>query len=152
MSRLSPRSATLSTTATAVENRLATSKPHADEPHETEPYLLSRTEVLARFEVDPSVGLTAQQASERRARYGPNGLESGNGVSWVRVLAGQIGASDLCTCANARDDWSFAIVNAMVMVMILALIVSLAIRSWIESGVIAGAYHSLAFEASQSLP
>ena len=102
MSKLPPCSATLSTSATVVESRLATCKPRADEPHETESYLLSPAEVLARFEVDPSAGLTAQQASERRARYGLNELESGNGVSWVRVLAGQMGAPVFCISLNTK--------------------------------------------------
>lgn len=90
MSNLPPRTTTISSATTAI----ASQPPGKGEQGESNnvPYLLSADEVLANYEVDASSGLSTNQATERKQRYGPNELEGGDGVSWIRVLVGQIGA------------------------------------------------------------
>lgn len=90
MSKFPPRTTTISSAVTAVGSAPPT-KGDQGEAHNS-PYLLSADEVLTNYEVDGSSGLTAQQAGDRKQRYGANELEGGEGVSWVRVLVGQMGA------------------------------------------------------------
>ena len=88
---LPPRTATVSTDPTLV-NHLS-SKPEAPvDAGPTPPYQLTVEQVATEYEVDREAGLTDSQAQERLQRYGPNELEGGDGVSWVRVLLAQVGA------------------------------------------------------------
>ncbi|KAI1792005.1 Na(+)/Li(+)-exporting P-type ATPase [Ganoderma leucocontextum] len=120
MAKIPSRIATVSLDPTLVNHPRHRDSAETPTDHgPTPPYQLTIEQVAAQYEADTEAGLTDAQAAERLQRYGPNELQGGEGVSWVRVLVSQI-------------------VNAMVLVMIIALIVSFAIRSWIEGGVIAG--------------
>ena len=46
----------------------------------------------------------SQEAAERLQRYGPNELQDGEGVSWVRVLVSQIGMVVCCFRGIALTD------------------------------------------------
>ena len=98
MPNIPPRTATLSTDPTLVNHagRIG-EKAEASEggPLPLPPYQQTAEQVATELEVDVGAGLTDEQALERLQRYGPNELEGGDGVSWVRVLVSQIGAS-LC--------------------------------------------------------
>lgn len=53
-------------------------------------YLLSIDEVVRELGTNPDDGLTAADAQARLAAAGLNELESGGGISPLRILAGQI--------------------------------------------------------------
>ncbi|MDP6706562.1 MAG: HAD-IC family P-type ATPase, partial [Alphaproteobacteria bacterium] len=53
------------------------------------PHAIDGAEVLRRLEVDPAQGLPAAEVGRRRARWGPNQLESGGGAGPLILLARQ---------------------------------------------------------------
>lgn len=75
--------------------------------------------VLRALSANQVEGLSSHEAGERLKTYGPNQLNSEDGVSIIGILINQIA-------------------NAMTLVLILAMCVSFGIHSWIEGGVIAG--------------
>ncbi len=93
MPGLPPRTATVSADPTLVNHlgHLQTETDSATDAGFRPPYQLTADQVATEYEVDPQVGLTDSQAQERLQRYGPNELEGGEGVSWVRVLLAQVG-------------------------------------------------------------
>ncbi|PWW74004.1 hypothetical protein C7212DRAFT_214073 [Tuber magnatum] len=82
-----------------------------------DPYLLSGDEVVRQLSTDPDDGLSDAEAAARMTKFGLNELDTGAGVSVVRILLGQL-------------------FNAMGLVLIMAMVVSFAIQSWIEAAVI----------------
>ena len=93
MPNIPPRSATLSQDRTLVNHpgHLADKSDSLLQEGPPPPYRLTADQVAAEYEVDIAAGLTDAQAQERLQRYGSNELEGGDGVSWLRVLVGQIG-------------------------------------------------------------
>lgn len=118
MPNIPPRSATLSTERTLVNHpgHLTEKGATTQDDGPGHPYQLTADQVATQYEVDITAGLTNDRAQERLQRYGPNELEGGDGVSWVRVLISQIGASccpiyeflqakDVSSkCYGSRDD------------------------------------------------
>ncbi|CUS06836.1 unnamed protein product [Tuber aestivum] len=82
-----------------------------------DPYLLSGDEVVRQLSTDPDNGLSDAEAATRMTKFGLNELDTGAGVSVVRILLRQL-------------------FNAMGLVLIMAMVVSFAIQSWIEAAVI----------------
>ncbi|KAG0132683.1 hypothetical protein HOY82DRAFT_502144 [Tuber indicum] len=82
-----------------------------------DPYLLSGDQVLRQLSTDPDDGLSDAEAGARMTKFGLNELDTGAGVSVVRILLRQL-------------------FNAMGLVLIMAMVVSFAIQSWIEAAVI----------------
>lgn len=90
-----PRTRTSSSLSKTHSTKRAPTRRSSTEPEDSAPpaYSLSPKDVATRFEVDVDCGLSEEQVQDRKARYGPNQLEGAEGVSWVRVLVGQIGQS-----------------------------------------------------------
>eukprot|EP01113_Clastostelium_recurvatum_P023065 TRINITY_DN275_c0_g1_i3.p1 TRINITY_DN275_c0_g1~~TRINITY_DN275_c0_g1_i3.p1 ORF type:complete len:1138 (-),score=341.07 TRINITY_DN275_c0_g1_i3:213-3626(-) len=81
-------------------------------------HIQSSEAIIAQLNVDPKRGLTNEEAALRLQQYGPNELTGKGGVSFWKILFGQIA-------------------NAMTLVLIIALILSAVTKQFIEVIVIA---------------
>ncbi|KAF2728039.1 potassium/sodium efflux P-type ATPase [Polyplosphaeria fusca] len=84
---------------------------------DTPAHTVSFEDILQKLSVDQNAGLTDDEATKRKALYGPNQLDEGPGVQPFRILVHQVA-------------------NALTLVLIMAMVASFAIKSWIEGGVI----------------
>ncbi|MDX1659111.1 MAG: cation-transporting P-type ATPase [Nitriliruptorales bacterium] len=63
---------------------------NAEAPPVEQPHSTAVEEVLTRLEVDPEVGLTSQEAEDRRERHGDNRLREQQSTPWWELLWDQI--------------------------------------------------------------
>lgn len=58
-------------------------------------FQLEISQLASHLDVDVDKGLSKEVAAQRKKQYGPNELKGEQGVSWGRVLIGQLGAISL---------------------------------------------------------
>ena len=105
MSKIPSRTVTVSFDPTIVErSKLRDDAKVAVDDGSAPPYQLAIKQIVTQYEADTEAGLTDAQAAERLQRYGPNELQDGEGVSWVRVLVSQIGMVVCCLRGIALTD------------------------------------------------
>ena len=105
MSKIPSRTVTVSFDPTIVDrSKLRDGAKIAVDDDPTPPYQLAIGQIVTQHEADTEAGLTDAQAAEHLQRCGPNELQDGEGMSWVRVLVSQIGMVVCCLRGIALTD------------------------------------------------